>query len=122
MNLPDVTLLLQIANFTIAYIIMRKLIFAPVLKILQQQDLYKQSLLLTIDQAKKEQHLTMIKQKTAWQKAKESLYAIIPKLSPVCVTTRQLTDISLQEPNPLSAQDKKALIEKLSDQLSDVKL
>ena len=122
MNLPDVTLLLQIANFTIAYVVMRKLIFAPTLQILEQQNSYKKSLKSNIEAVKTEQNNVMLKQKTSWQQAKQSLYALIPKLSRICVTSSSSTQQSLQEPINLTSQDKKVLVEKLCDQLSDVKL
>jgi gas vesicle protein len=122
MNLPDVTLLLQIANFTIAYVVMRALIFAPALKILEQQDLYKKSLRQSIEVAKTEQHNVILQQKTSWQRAQQSLYALIPKLSRICVTNVSASEFASKESITLSSDEKKVLVEKLCDQLSDVKL
>lgn len=122
MNLPDVTLLLQIANFTIAYVVMRKLIFAPALKILETQDFYKKSLQQKIEVAKSEQHNVILQQKTSWQQAKQSLYGLIPKLSRICVTNVTVSESASKETVQLSAEEKKVLVEKLCDQLSDVKL
>lgn len=122
MNLPDVTLILQIANFTIAYFIMRTLIFAPVLQIIQKQDLYKKSLEQNVADAKAEQHKILIEQKASWQKAKELLCSLIPKFSRMSLINQQSTEPKLLEPSVLSSQEKKALVEKLCDQLSDVKL
>ncbi len=122
MNLPDVTLILQIANFTIAYFIMRTLIFAPVLQIIQKQDLYKKSLEQNVADAKAEQHKILIEQKASWQKAKELLCSLIPKFSRMSLINQQSTEQKLLEPSVLSSQEKKALVEKLCDQLSDVKL
>ena len=122
MTLPDVTLILQIANFTIAYFIMRTLIFAPVLQIIQKQDLYKKSLEQNVADAKAEQHKILIEQKASWQKAKELLCSLIPKFSRMSLINQQSTEPKLLEPSVLSSQEKKALVEKLCDQLSDVKL
>ena len=44
MIVPDLTLVLQIINFCIAYLIMQKFVFAPALKIIQAQDHYQKSL------------------------------------------------------------------------------
>ncbi len=122
MNLPDFTLLLQIANFMIAYIFMRLFIFAPALKILQQQDSYKKFLQQNIEIEKLEQKNIFLKQKQLWQQAKNSLYSLIPKLSKTCVRNYYNEEQVLPEQHLLSSQEKKVLVEKLCDQLSDVEL
>lgn len=122
MNLPDVTLLLQIANFTIAYVVMRALIFAPALKILEKQDFYKKSLQKNIEIAKSKEQNVMLQQKTSWQQAKQSLYQLIPKLSQISVINVSVSESVSKKSVPLSLNEKKVLVEKLCDQLSDVKL
>ncbi|MBP6892402.1 hypothetical protein KBB68_02365 [Candidatus Babeliales bacterium] len=122
MNLPDVTLLLQIINFTIAYVMMRKLIFAPALKILEKQDFYKKSLQKNIEIAKSKEQNVMLQQKTSWQQAKQSLYQLIPKLSQISVINVSVSESVSKKSVPLSLNEKKVLVEKLCDQLSDVKL
>ncbi len=122
MNLPDVTLFLQIANFAIAYAVMRTLIFAPALKIIGQQDFYKKSLEQNIATAKMQHQHILMTQKSSWQKARESLYALVPKLSRIFVAHQQISYQNLPKSSTLSSQEKKVLVQKLCDQLSDVKL
>ena len=122
MNLPDVTLLLQIINFTIAYTVMRKFVFVPVLNILLAQDLYKKTLEKNIDAEKIEQQNVQNQQRSRWQSAKESLYQLIPNVSFMTFFEKSFKKLSKIEPKILSVSDKKLLVEKLSKQLSDVQL
>ena len=120
MILPDFTLVLQIINFCIAYVMMSKLIFAPALKILETQDDYKKSLEQKIETVKVLQAQVTQEQYSRWRTAKESLYVFIPKLSGICCVRDLSVNYSSIQPQ-LSSIEKQSLIEKLCQQLSDVK-
>jgi hypothetical protein len=120
MILPDFTLVLQIIHFYVAYLIMSKLVFAPALKIIETQDSYKKSLEQKIESVKALQVQVSQEQYSRWRAARESLQAFIPKLSQFCFKKETSATQPLVQP-PFSLVEKETLIEKLCQQLSDVK-
>lgn len=121
MILPDFTLVLQMINFCGAYVIMSKLIFAPALKILNTQDNYTKSLEQKIESVKILQTQVIEEQHSRWRTAKKSLYVFIPKLSQ-SIPLKNTIELHLSQHSlELSPEVKKNLIEKLSEELLDIK-
>jgi hypothetical protein len=121
MNLPDFTLILQIINFYVAYAVMRKLVFTPALKIIEVQDSYQQSLERNIENAKSVKIQVTLQQKSRWNASKDMLYSLLPKLSQVCLSRNKSIDDPSLHQLQLSEVEQKSLVEKLCNQLSDVK-
>ena len=120
MIVPDLTLVLQIIHFGIAYVIMQKFIFAPALKIIQAQDHYQKSLEQQIDQARALQMHTQEEQQSRWQKMKNALRATTPKISQICLTRKKELEQPLPDQQELVSAEKQSFIKILCDQLSDI--
>src|SRR3990167_5948274 len=120
-SLPNLTLLFQMINFGVAYLIMRRLIFAPALKILQTQDSYKKSLEQKIDKAKETKFEVMSQQHSRWVLMQKSLYKLIPQLAQICTKATTNIDQTTLEVAHLSQSEKKSITKLLHEQLLDVK-
>ena len=122
MDLPDITLLLQIVNFVIAYKILYRFVFAPAYTILQAQDLYKSKLEQKIDQEQAAQTKIVSFQRAQWNKMKSLLCDLIPATSTPCLQAKTITDAENQQDHQLSTQQKERAVQLLKDELLEVKL
>jgi hypothetical protein len=122
MDLPDITLLLQIVNFVIAYKILYRFVFAPAHAILQAQDRYKSKLEQNIDQQQAAQIKIVSFQRVQWNKIKSLLCDLIPATSTPCLQAKTVIDAENQQDHQLSTQQKERAVQLLKDELLEVKL
>lgn len=121
MDLPNVTLFIQIVNFYIAYRVLYVFIFAPVLKILVAQDLKQNAVQKEIDQCLIEYNHTVIKQKNSWHAIKNRLYLLMPDKISVCWLGKSPFNVEINPIKPLSNQQKEKIVSKVSQELLDIK-
>lgn len=121
MDLPGITLVLQILHFSIAYFVMRRWIFNPALKLVQDQTLNFERLHEKVDGATVQKDELLKQQKSRWIFMMHSLYKIVPEQINACFTKKVMTS---SEPVPkitLSPEQKQEVLSLLQDELSNVK-
>ena len=121
MDLPNLTLVVQIFNFFIAYWLLRKYIFEPALHIIIAQDTRIEGLNKKIDVAYVQQQQILVQQKTQWSFIKSSLLKLIPNLSKKLCATRDRTIELKVDTLSLSEEEKQAIQKLLHDEMVGVK-
>ena len=122
MELPNITLLFQIANFTVAYWLLRKFVCAPALQILVSKESYQHNLEQKIVMVQAT-HQDCVEQKRArWIFMKKSLSELTPNLKSICIDKKELLQAVRIEAVSLSAQQRHEVLDLLRLKLSDVKL
>ena len=128
MDLPNLTLFVQMGNFAVAYFILRKYVFVPAFNIILAQESRLDSLNQRIDTAYIQQQQVLIQQKSQRSFMKDSLKQMIPDFSKkLCQTEGSLLGaeavhkVSMQDLK-LSDKEKKEISVMLQGVLSDVKI
>jgi hypothetical protein len=128
MDLPNLTLFVQMGNFVVAYLVLRRYVFVPAYNIILAQQSRLESLNQKIDTAYVQQQQIVHQQKNRRAFMKDSLKQAIPDFSvKLCQSDLPQGSTSLMQPVEakdvmLSDQQKKELSVMLQDALSDVKL
>jgi hypothetical protein len=123
MNLPDITLFFQMLHFMVAYIILRKLVFAPALIIIEGNERRQNQLLTKIDGIKLEQYNLVQQCQQRWKFIQLSLIGMVPKLAEkVCVNPVQISKSIEHKEVKLTVDEKNNIKNMLEKELSDVEL
>lgn len=122
MNLPDITLLFQMLHFYVAYKILKYFVFAPALRIINQDIAQQQTLENKITQAHT-QHATLLEKcNQRWKFIQESLRNNMPSLpAKMCFDHTKIA----QKPTPqtiLTKQQQDDIKKMLKQKLSDVEV
>lgn len=122
MDLPGITLVFQILHFSVAYFVMRRWIFDPALKLVQDQALNFERLHEKVDGVIAQKNELLKQQKSRWIFMMQSLYKIVPVQINACFTKKAITPTTPIEKITLSPEQKQKVLVLLQDELSDVKL
>jgi hypothetical protein len=118
MNLPDVTLILQMIHFLIAYAVMYKFVFTPALVLLLQKQKSKKDLERSIESLHVQKTELIKKRTLGWAAMKERMTNLVPKLSKTCPIVISLKDLS-QEPG-LSDIERNKIVTMIKSELMDI--
>lgn len=121
MNLPNITLFLQLVHFAVAYYVLRRFIFGPALQIIVKQDNYKQSIQTKIEITRNAQQDNLKLKQSRWNFMKTSLTSLIPQISGLCFLPKKSDTSVPVQTLKLSDQEKQKIIQTLCDELSDIK-
>lgn len=121
MNLPNMTLFVQMMHFAIAYWFMRRFIFEPALEIIESKEAYQKNLEQKISMTQRLQQESIKRQYAGWKLIKDSLYHLIPKCMVSTISKSTIVDQNSIEKIKLSSERKQEVIDLLHRELLDVK-
>ena len=121
MNAPDITLLIQVLHFIVAYTVLRKCVFAPALKILNKQEKDKAALRSSIEETGLVKDDALKKLHGRWHYIKQSLYKLMPFVRVKHLTSSKDTH-QQQEPTQqkLSTSERASLKKIITSTVSEV--
>lgn len=123
MNAPNITLIFQALHFFIAYLVLRRFVFAPALQILQKQESEKLLLQKEIQETADQKNKISQDIQSRWASMKTSLYTLIPSLSIKQFEMKSFVDHKkvLEENNTLSDSQRKKVKETVRASVTEVK-
>lgn len=120
MNLPDVTLFFQMIHFWIAYIILRRFVFAPALTIIESGEQRIDQLQKRVDIARDDQLQLQQQHRQRWRFIQLSLCDMVPKIhEKKCVNSVKVSAPVSLDNVTLSSEQKQAVKQMLHDELLD---
>ena len=121
MNLPDITLIIQMFNFMIAFFVLRKFIFAPAFLILENKKIVNLQLQNKITTTEEKYRSLLVQQTQRWRFIQKSLIDMMPDgYQKICFRTLKLsTPIDVHD-SKLSDKDKEDVENMLIKNLSDI--
>lgn len=118
MQLPNITLVLQLLHFGIVYIVLRRLVFGPVLKIIVVQAAYENKIQTNIQTWQSEYESIVARAQAQWTSMKYHLIKMIPfTQKSSSVLTTHVVRLSDQQ---LSEQQKQKMSDMIENSLSDI--
>lgn len=122
MNLPDVTLLFQMVHFAVVYVILRKFVFVPSLRIIEQQEKQEGELQGKVDASHQKYQEVATKKQQRLQHLKKSLIALVPKQANIDAVASETVKPLEAVISPLREEHKAKVSQLLIQELSDVEL
>lgn len=121
MNAPDITLLIQVFHFIVAYTVLRKCIFTPALKILNKQEKDKQTLHASIEETALVKDNALKDLHSRWDHMKQSLYRLMPfvRVKHLAATQEVKQQKEMHQP-ALSVDERKSLKKVITNAVSEV--
>ncbi len=121
MKLPDITLLFQMVNFLLAYLILRRFIFVPVYAIIQQQKQKDNVLHDKVSVTRDELKNSLDKQHQRWNFIRYSLMQMIPSIKlKKCLSRFKKTSSPEVSKIKISQAEKDSIKKMLHDTLLDI--
>lgn len=122
MDLPNLTLFVQMVHFIIAYYVLRRYVFAPGLEVVLVEQSRMQKLLSAIQNGKNQKEETVLRQKIRLSFIRNALFNIMPNR---IVTVFDLKDKSIEsvkaEEMKFSQSDKNDVRDRIYSDLLGVK-
>jgi len=120
MKLPDITLIFQMVHFFIAYMILRRFIFAPSLLILEENEEKNQRYNQKIHEARTQFNNTVAQQHQRWHFIKQSLMDMSPVVGiKKCFTGFKVSSAVEVKKTKLTSQEQQDLKKVLHKKLLD---
>lgn len=122
MDLPNITLFFQMANFAVAYFLLRKFVCTPALQIIVSKESYQQNLEQKIATVQATHHDCVEEKQARWIFMRKSLSDMTPNLKSACTSQKALLQPTQVDILTLSAQQRQEVVNVLRSKLSDVKV
>lgn len=120
MNLPDITLFFQMIHFAVAYVVLRRFVFAPALIIIETNEERMGQLQKRVDMARSDHQGLQEQQRQRWRFIQQSLSAMIPKFNDKsCLNSAKLSTPVQLDGVTLPEEQRQSIKKMLHDELLD---